>query len=117
MALDSEILTRLSERYDAKIEVSRSHHLLRLSATYDSCRDLLKLIGVILGNVRRDEMQISFSQVGGTAQNKDLPHRTFEDSSLDHVSELTNVVVKPLEPDLHSKSIKVSHPQGQYVQC
>lgn len=55
----TDIFKRLSEKYEAKIDVARSKHLLRLSADHATCTELSKLVVFLLENIRRDELDLT----------------------------------------------------------
>ncbi|SLM35597.1 Zinc finger, C2H2 [Lasallia pustulata] len=55
----TDIFRRLSQRYEAKIDVARSRHLIRLSADYATCTELSKLVVFLLENIRHDELDLT----------------------------------------------------------
>lgn len=55
----THIFRRLSGKYEAKIDVARSKHLIRLSADNATCTELSKLMVFLLENIRHDEMDLT----------------------------------------------------------
>ena len=55
----TDIFKRLSEKYEARIDVARSKHLIRLSADSATCNELSKLVVFLLENIRHDEMDLT----------------------------------------------------------
>ncbi|MCJ1248586.1 hypothetical protein MMC30_005804 [Trapelia coarctata] len=57
----TNMFTRLAEQYEAKIDISQSRHIVRLTGDYATCSDLSKLIYYMIERVQSAELELPTS--------------------------------------------------------
>lgn len=82
----------LAQQYDAKIDVSRSHAVLRVTAEFDTCGEVFKSILYLLENIRMNEVNLSLDAISaGTGEKREeISIR----SLLDRVEKVTSTAIK-----------------------
>lgn len=84
----------LAQRYEAKIDASKSLAVLRVTADFDTCGEVFKSIVYLLENIRMNEISLPLDgfSVGQSAKHKEMSIR----SLLDQVAKVTSTVIRPL---------------------
>ena len=82
----------LAQQYDAKIDVSRSYAVLRVTEIVDTCGDVYKSILSVLENIRMNEVNLPLDGLSaGTGEKREeIPIR----SLLDRVEKVTSTAIK-----------------------
>lgn len=94
--LGNDIFKRLSEKYEAKIDVARSKHLIRLSADHATCIELSKLVMFLLENIRHDELYLTpFRSSSPNSQYATAVQRLQSDRVLfDRIQRITSTIIR-----------------------
>jgi len=115
------VFKRLSEQYGAKIDISQSEHIVRLTGDYTTCSDLSKLISYMIEKIQSAVLELPTSlQEPGRDEKQDpslTPHwykennpLRYKDSSMaiarsilndisyiEHIEKLTNTLIQTIQ--------------------
>ena len=58
MQAETDMFKKLSEQYSAKIDISQSQHIIRLTGDYAICSDLSKLIYFMIEKIESAELEL-----------------------------------------------------------
>ncbi|KAL9117764.1 MAG: hypothetical protein Q9187_005693, partial [Circinaria calcarea] len=97
----TDIFKSLAQQYDARIDVSRSHSILRLTADFPTCYDLFKLINFALDNIRQDDIDLSNLKLGSAA-NVDARRNLTDKSVLEDLEKLTSTHISPIRNNINN---------------
>ena len=93
--LDRDILRRLSERYGAKIDTSRSHNIIRITADRGVCGDILEFLIYVLHRIQSEELELpSVPGVAGKEFNASEAIRVVK--YREELQRLTNTIITPV---------------------
>ncbi|MCJ1467228.1 hypothetical protein MMC07_005851 [Pseudocyphellaria aurata] len=89
-----EYLRGLAQQYEAKIDVSRSYAVLRVTADFDTCGEVFKSILYLLENIHMNEITLPLDKFsfGQGAKHEEMPIQ----SLLDQVAKVTSTALRPL---------------------
>lgn len=84
----------LAQQYEAKIDVSRSYAVLRVTADFDTCGEVFKSILYLLENIHINEITLSLDKLSfrQDAKHEEMPIQ----SVLDQVAKVTSTALRPL---------------------
>ena len=96
--LGMDIFKKLSEQYGAKLDISKSQHIIRITGDYTTCSDLSKLIYVMIEKIRSADIELP-PVPEGPLRYKDsslaMSRSILKDKSyIQRIEELTNTLIK-----------------------
>ena len=98
MALDRGIFRRLSEKYGAKIDTSKSENVIRITADRGVCSDLLGMLVYVLHRIEKEVFELSSSQSLLPRASETLNTTSLKEHPkfFEEIQQLTNTVIKPI---------------------
>lgn len=92
---DRDLLRRLSERYGAKIDTSRSQNIIRVTADRGVCGDIFGFAVYLLHRIESQEVDLRSAR--GTADKGSNRLEAMRDTTyLEELQQLTNTIIKPV---------------------
>ncbi|MCJ1419164.1 hypothetical protein MMC32_005517 [Xylographa parallela] len=93
----TDLFKKLSEQYSAKIDISQSQHIVRITGDYAICSDLAKLIYFMIEKI--DNVDLELPTVTNIMRYKNSSTTTArgvlsDRSYIEHIEKLTNTLIK-----------------------
>ncbi len=108
-------MQRLTEQFEAKADASRSQSILRITAGFDNCSEILDNIRHTLDNIHMNEIDfvLNESSVSHTTMHAVNPMNR---SLLSQLEQLTSTVIRTSSPhDLSGVKVIALSPQYSYA--
>ncbi|MCJ1377926.1 hypothetical protein MMC17_001022 [Xylographa soralifera] len=93
----TDLFKKLSEQYDAKIDISQSQHIVRITGDYAICSDLAKLIYFMVDKIESVDLELPvvtnlmrYKNSSTTTNRGVLSDRSY----VEHIEKLTNTLIK-----------------------
>ena len=95
--LETDLFKQLSEQYSAKIDISQSRHIVRITGDYAICSDLAKLIYFMIEKI--ESLDLELPTLTNVMRYKDSSTATARSalsdrSYVEHIEKLTNTLIK-----------------------
>jgi len=106
---DRDILRRLSERYGAKIDTSRSQNIVRVTADRGVCGDIFGFVVYLLHRIESEEVDLrsAYGTAGKAGDRLEAMHDT---TYLEELQQLTNTIIKPVFSEAGKQSLNTKVP-------
>ena len=107
--IDRKLFDNLAQQYNAKIDISRSHRLIRITADFVTCQELFKKLHNTFSNIRCDDLDIPSSDQLTTSARGMLN----DERSIDHLCRLTSTLIIPIRSEDQEKVQNKVHDLGK----
>ena len=108
---ETDLFKKLSEHYSAKIDISQSQHIVRITGDYAICSDLAKLIYFMIEKIESVDLELPkatnimrYKNSSATTARSALNDRSY----VEHIEKLTSTLIKTTQSTQRNYVTKVS---------
>ena len=93
MLAERDILKLMSRSYDSKVEAWPHARIIRITADYDNCVDIVKLMFQTVKSIKTFKLDLDFSFV--SHRDSKLPQTELDEYTRRQIERYTNTLVRP----------------------
>ena len=93
MLAERDILKLMSRSYDSKVEAWPTARIIRITADYDNCVDIVKLLVHTVKNIKTSNLDLDVSLV--SHRKSKLPQTALDMATRQQIEGYTNTLVRP----------------------
>ena len=93
MLAERDILKLMSRSYDSKVEAWPSPNIIRITAEYDNCVDIVKLLVHTIKNIKTSKLDLDVNLV--SHRDSTLPQTELDMATRQQIERYTNTLVRP----------------------